>query len=151
MARPHHYQFAHQDLPAHFFNNSAHFLKLLDEDGKLFLHYLWSKTAERCEQNQRLDYELTYEKKRHKKFNLFILGLPEAIEVTEVHFILMASDGRKHFYYTLEFGKGLSEEAADLSIHCAWTAKGTHENFGELKNPNLEGFVSACTQLIDKK
>ncbi len=145
--RPHHYQFAHHALPAHFFTDVTQFTKMLQMDGKVFLHYLWTATGEDLDEDP-LPYSLELERRKHGKYTIYLITMPEPTAATEAFYILLASDGRKHFYFTLEAGQDLKDESKFLPIHCEWTADGTHKNFGQLGSTDIETFAKECCKSL---
>ncbi len=139
--RPHHYQFAHKALPAHFFNDVAQFSKLLKMDGKIFLHYLWTTVGEDLDEDKRLAYELGLESRKHGKYDLNLITMPTPIDTPEAFYVLLATDGQTHSYFTLELSK---TDDADLALLCEWAADGSHQNYGQLGSSDVELFVRKC-------
>lgn len=148
MARPHHYQFAHRTLPGHFFHDVENFTKLLKMDGKVFLHYLWTTAGEELSEPDQIKYAVEFEQRRHEKFNLSLITMPAPEEAAEAFYALMATNGSKHFYYTLELGLNLERDSLTDAIFCEWTEDGTHKNYGQLASSDCELFVNACTKRL---
>lgn len=144
MTRAHHYQFAHESLPAHFFSDVANWTKLLQMDGAVFLHFLWTTTGKGLNKDEVLPYALEFERRKTGKFDIYLITMPLPTENGEAYFLFFATDGRKHIYYTLEFSRDLNDGSKIHALHCEWLADGTHKNLGQLDSPDIELFVRKC-------
>jgi hypothetical protein len=154
----HHYFLAHHALRSIAFHNPMGFLGVLtSEDAEPFLQDVLTSVAKHC---QPFEPEVAFSARDiaiHKKSigiaPCVVIEMPPARGVTEAIFVAAVLTGdvslEKLRYFTLEVGVSL--DGPPRTVLCEWTVDGTHANYGDGPEPELDEFVAAVTALLQKR
>ena len=134
----HHYNFAHRILPGWFFNDARKFVETCDEDGMLFIHWLWEQAAEGIEEVVE-PTDLGFEKETRNGTTALIITCPEPVGMTEAYYVVLVLTKNSERVFTLEHSFDLEENP--LAISCEWTKDQTHVNKGAIGSTDCEKFV----------
>ena len=156
--RKHHYLVAHETLPLLFYRNPIEFLVRSNEEKDNFVRIIWVKTGEKFIEN--LNDRLPPTGLFVQPFNQgqiygAIFVFPEPRAITEAHMTCALGKLRKMSfdneeldncrYLTLEHGE--SVDGSPRTVFCAWEKDGTHLNFGDGPENDIDAFLNKCLSI----
>ena len=155
--RPHHYEFAYRAMPGVVLGHARQALAILVErDATRFLTDLWRMAGERVAPDDRLpEPEFAVSVRRTLgDLPLVVVTLPPPQRVMEAHMLAVAGVGEiagdlDARYFTLEAGIDAITEAP-LTFVGEWTEDGTHHNHGTVPAPDIETFITAISDALER-
>jgi hypothetical protein len=142
--RNHHYNFAHRVLRSVSDTQPDVLFKGLSGDrAAKMLADLWKMSANGVEPDQVLsDDGLRREVHQSSRGEPIVVVIcPDAIGITEAHFVAIVSTEAGLRYFTLEASIDF-ETNADITVLCEWI-EGRHLNFGRGPDPTVSAFLDA--------
>jgi hypothetical protein len=162
--RCHHYTFAHYALRSVAFTDPLVYLGILaSPKGQEFLARLLRSVSEHCKEREpQPDFDvedISVHQVRVGRYPCAVVEMPRPKATTEIYFtaaVLLADpeDGMPESapmdlrYFTLE--KGVVLDGPPRTVLCEWTSAGSHVNYGDGPEPQLEAFVRAVEESISR-
>ncbi len=127
--RMHHYVFAHRVLPMLFFKHTDSIMMRLEADPQGEIKRIWeiSGRSLKAMAPEGLAIE---SQKRPDKIRMIIVTMPPAKATVEAIYIAMIVQEKKRLYLTYERTLDFAKPEREIAVFCAWTADGSHQNFG---------------------
>jgi hypothetical protein len=139
--RPHHYLFAHRELPSAAFRFGADFVAGIGE-GRIGLAKAWELIGESFPEEERLPAdELAIELHTLGTHDVVLVSLPPPAGQAEAHFVAIAAADRLR-YFTLEAAES-PLDGRRYTVLGEWTEDHTHVNFGPGPEPDKALFLTA--------
>ncbi len=163
--RCHHYTFAHLALRSVAQEQPLAFLGVLaSPDARRFLANLFQSVSEHCKEREpKPDFgieDVAVHPVRIGHYPCAVIEMPRPRATTETFFVaavlladldqgLPDSKDVKLRYFTLE--KGFVIGGPPRTVLCEWTAEGSHVNYGDGPEPQLEAFTEAVREMLERK
>ena len=148
--------FAHQILPALFFNTTEKFIPYLEKEEIKFLQTSWDKLGAKLGKKDFLPSDgLKFEVNRFDNGTVIaIITLPSPHAITEAFFtavVYRAPTNDQELiarYFTLEYGYSSSDDNF-RTVLCEWTPDKIHHNLGTGPEPTSEAFLNIINKQIE--